>query len=277
MKNKLYIIITIFTIILLFSITWLVNLTHQIKQNQVISAMQDAEKNINKLDSLIDYKHMQDQINEASYANQIKKVYLTFDDGPSSITPAILDTLDLYDIKATFFINNPNGKIDILKRMIESGHTIGSHNYSHKYKTIYASDTVFWNDYNRLYDIVLKNTGYKIEIMRFPGGSANTVSRFSPGIMTRLTNMTKQRNIKYFDWNATNGDGNGRISPKQALNTAIQTSKNKNTIIILMHDGRGKKTTSEALPRIIEYYKSNGYIFDRITENTPQIIHHVRN
>lgn len=277
MKNKYYIITIILTIILLFNITGLVNIVSQIKQNHIIVAMQDAEKNINKLDHLIDYKHMAKEINEASYATQIKKVYLTFDDGPSSITPSILDTLAKYDIKATFFVNNPTGKEDILKRIVADGHTVGSHNYMHKYKTIYSSDVTFWNDYNRLVETVFKITGYQIEVMRFPGGSANTVSKISPGIMTRLTNTAKQRNIKYFDWNATNGDGNGRVSARQALNIAIKTSQNKNIIIILMHDRRGKKTTSQALPNIIEYYKNNGYTFDRITKDTPQIIHHVRN
>lgn len=277
MKDKHFMIVATLAIILLFSITGLISFKARLKQSITINSLLTAEKNINKFNYLINYKNMNSQINAVKYATNIKKIYLTFDDGPSKITPLILDILDNYDIKATFFINNVTGREDILKRMVKSGHTIGNHNYLHSYRTIYGSDDIFWNNYHRLNKQVLDLTGYNIEIMRFPGGTGNAVSKINPGIMTRLTNEVKARNIRYFDWNATNGDGIGKLNADQALNITISSSKHKNFIILFMHDSSTKKVTSDALPKIIEYYKTNGYIFDRLSKETPQITQKVQN
>ena len=205
-----------------------------------------------------------------------KTVYLTFDDGPSSYTPQILDTLDKYGVKATFFVKNGGKYNYLMKDLVNRGHSIGLHAYSHDYAKIYKSDTAYFNDLNKISDLVFEQTGVRTKIMRFPGGASNTVSRkYSKGIMSRLTKSVKQQGYVYFDWNCSNGDADGANTVQKQLNFCSQYSKSASTVIVLMHDT--KKTTRDALPKIIEYYKSCGFKFGVITTSTPPIQHRVNN
>ncbi len=205
-----------------------------------------------------------------------KTVYLTFDDGPSSYTPQILDTLDKYGVKATFFVKNGGKYNYVMKDIVNRGHSIGLHTYSHDYAKIYASDTAYFNDLNKISDLVYDQTGVRTKIMRFPGGASNTVSRkHSKGIMSRLTKSVKQQGYVYFDWNCSNGDADGANTVQKQLNFCSQYPKSASTVIVLMHDT--KKTTRDALPKIIEYYKSCGFKFGVITTSTPPIQHRVNN
>ena len=205
-----------------------------------------------------------------------KTVYLTFDDGPSSYTPQILDTLDKYGVKATFFVKNGGKYNYLMKDIVNRGHSIGLHTYSHDYAKIYKSDTAYFNDLNKISDLVFEQTGVRTKIMRFPGGASNTVSRkYSKGIMSRLTKSVKQQGYVYFDWNCSNGDADGANTVQKQLNFCSQYSKSASTVIVLMHDT--KKTTRDALPKIIEYYKSCGFKLGVITTSTPPIQHRVNN
>lgn len=204
-----------------------------------------------------------------------KTVYLTFDDGPSRYTPEILDVLDKYGVKATFFVIN--GRYNsTMKDIVNRGHQIGLHTYSHDYKKIYSSDTAYFNDLQKIHDVVLKETGVDASIIRFPGGSSNTVSRnYSKGIMSRITKAVGEKGYVYFDWNCSNGDADGANTVQKQLNYCSQFPKSASRVIVLMHDT--KKTTLEALPKIIEYYQSCGMTFDVLTPFTTPIHHNVLN
>lgn len=206
-----------------------------------------------------------------------KRIYLTFDDGPSSdVTNKILDLLGKYNIKATFFLIGHNNTDDIIKRIYNEGHAIGLHTYSHSYKNVYKSEEAFFNDLDKISNKVYDITGYKSYIIRFPGGSSNTVSRnYNKGIMTRLTKEVESKGYYYFDWNVDSGDTLTQDSDKICKN--VTKSLNKGANIVLMHDYKGHQGTYDALPCIIEYAFKNGYTFDKIGKDTKSIHHNIQN
>lgn len=106
-------------------------------------------------------------------------IYLTFDDGPSAdITPHILDTLSEKNVKATFFvIHFSNNNAELVKREAESGHTVALHGYTHTYSEVYASADACLENFRKIQEQVYETTGKKANIIRFPGGSSNTISR----------------------------------------------------------------------------------------------------
>lgn len=179
-------------------------------------------------------------------------VYLTFDDGPSIYTDEILDILDSYDVKATFFVvgrEDENSKA-ALKRIVDEGHTLGMHSYSHKYTDIYESVDAFSADFTKLQDYLYDVTGVRSRYYRFPGGSSNTVSTVD---MREYAEYLADQGVTFFDWNISSGDSS---SKKMSVDTLIANCTDDleqwQTSIILMHDSVGKHTTVEALPAIIE-------------------------
>ena len=209
------------------------------------------------------------------------RVYLTFDDGPSSkVTPRILDILKANNIKATFFIlNYSDSDKPTLQRMINEGHTIGIHGYSHDYATIYSSEDAFMQSICRLRDKLKADFGYEATLIRFPGGSSNTISRdYSIGIMSRLTKRVEAEGFTYFDWNVTSGDANGNNIARSTIysNTTKGLCKGQNNVV-LMHDTNYKATTADALQDIIDYARGNGYVFLPITSGTVPCHHGVSN
>lgn len=213
-----------------------------------------------------------------------KVCYLTFDDGPSSkVTPRILDTLKKYDVKATFFVLG-TGKLDILKRYIEEGHTIGLHSNTHEYD-IYDSSNAYFTDLQAISDKVYAATGIRSNIVRFPGGSSNKVSiKHCKGIMTKLTKEVEEKGYIYIDWNVTSGDAvSGHTATKSeivnnVLKGATDSKGNpKDSICVLMHDTNSKTATADALPEIIEGLKKMGYVFAPITSSSPTFHHHLNN
>ena len=206
-------------------------------------------------------------------------IYLTFDDGPStSITPKILDILKKKNVKATFFILNYDGaKEEIVKREVNEGHTVAIHGYSHNYKEIYKSEEIYMQNIRKLQDKIKKSTGYNAKITRFPGGSSNIVSRYNPGIMSRLTKTVLDNGYKYFDWNVSSGDaGEAKSSSDVYYNVVSNLSKSRSNVV-LMHDFNGNTKTLNALEDIIDYGISNGYTFGKITESTAMVTHSVNN
>jgi len=204
-------------------------------------------------------------------------IYLTFDDGPSGTTPKVLDILKDEGVKATFFVLNRSSSYNyLLKRIVNEGHTIALHGNSHEYKKVYASKTTYLNDIAAIRNKVKSVTGVDTKIMRFVGGSSNTVSRFNRGIMTVLTKEVTNRGYIYYDWNVSSADTTN-ISSKKIYNNVIKKLGSKSTYIVLMHDFGGNNKTVNALRDIIRYGKNHGYKFDRITESTPQIKHKVNN
>lgn len=207
-----------------------------------------------------------------------KTIYLTFDDGPSQYTPEILDILDKYGIKATFFVINTKYN-KYMKDIVDRGHTIALHSYSHDYYKIYASETAYYNDLQAISDVVYNETGVRTNIMRFPGGGSNTISRkASEGIMSKVTKGVQEKGYHYFDWNVSSGDADGNNIAVEILTEKCKNVPNyTNTIVVLMHDTKMKRTTVDALPEIIENYKEMGYKFSAIDSTTPPVHHKVNN
>ena len=147
--------------------------------------------------------------NKEPKADGKKTCYLTFDDGPSQNTKAILDILDRYHIKATFFVTGESLEyVHYIKTAHDKGHTIGLHAYDHDYQKIYSSVSQYMKDLNQISELVYKQTGEYTHFMRFPGGSSNMVSKqYNSGIMKRLTHKVIDLGYQYYDWTSLNGDG----------------------------------------------------------------------
>lgn len=216
--------------------------------------------------------------------NSNKVCYLTFDDGPSERTPEVLEVLNRYGVKATFFVaGNPRYPeyLQYLNDIKSSGHAIGVHTYSHDYAAIYQSTDAFFADQQIMIDQIYETTGITPDIMRFPGGSSNTVSRKYDGdskIMTSLTQMVTEKGFAYFDWNVTSNDASGgTVSATRIRNSVLNGAQGNQNICVLMHDAAAKHTTVQALPSIIEGLVTQGFRFEILTKDSPVFHHGVNN
>lgn len=216
---------------------------------------------------------------QTSTSNGKSIAYLTFDDGPSSITHSVLDILKKYNVKATFFvINSGNYNKATLQREVNEGHTIGLHAYDHNYAIAYKDDNSYLDGIDKLRAKVKADTGFDSHYIRFPGGSSNTISkRYSKGIMSRITKTAKQRGYKYYDWNVDDDDAGRARTADDCYNNVIKELRPNRSNIVLMHDFGTNKKILEALPRIIEYCQKNGYKMLPIDDNTPEIHHGISN
>ena len=203
-------------------------------------------------------------------------IYLTFDDGPGKYTEKLLDILKKYDIKATFFVTkNIKNYQKTLKREYKEGHTIALHTYTHSY-SIYKSEKTYLNDLYKIENEVYKLTGNKSKIIRFPGGSSNTISkRYRKGIMTKLTKEVEKKGYIYFDWNITSGDAGETQNTKKIIKNVTESLKPKQKNVVLQHDIHNYSVN--AVEEIIKYGIKKGYKFEKITEKTPPIHHIINN
>lgn len=210
-----------------------------------------------------------------------KTIYLTFDDGPSPRTPEVLKILKDNGVKATFFVTaRSKNSSHYMKDIVADGHTIALHTYSHDYAKVYASEEAYFADLQQISDLVYSETGVRTNIIRFPGGSSNTVSKkHCLGIMTNLTRQVVDKGYVYFDWNLDSSDADkGGSSAQKIINTCRKNMpKKSDAVIVLMHDSVEKRTTVEALPEVIAYYKAAGCKFATITESTPPAHQRVAN
>ncbi len=203
------------------------------------------------------------------YSSDTKRAFLTFDDGPSSNTQPILDVLKEKGVKATFFVlgSNVEKAPETVKRIYDEGHFIANHGYSHVYTAIYQSPQTVLDEYNRCNQLVRNAIGeqeYNSHLFRFPGG-------FVGGQYAEIKNQAKdlllQNNIVNVDWNALNGDSETKEPTVDfELQRIADTTCNKQSVVILMHDAEAKKVTVEALPNIIDYLKGQGYEFKNFYE-----------
>ena len=206
-----------------------------------------------------------------------KVVYLTFDDGPSAdVTPQILDTLKKYHAKATFFVvgSNTLANPDMLKREYEEGHSIALHSYTHEY-SIYTSTDTYFEDLQQISDLVEETIGKKIDIIRFPGGSSNTISaNYCSGIMSTLTQMVEEKGYEYYDWDISSGDASGDGVDVNTLITNATSGSEYDQMTILFHDTSAKQTSADALSSVIEFYEEQGYVFLGLTKDVSYASHH---
>lgn len=201
-------------------------------------------------------------------------VYLTFDDGPSPNTAAILDVLKRYNVKATFFTVGKESEslIPMYKRIIDEGHTIGMHSYSHVYDEIYSSTDSFTKDLEKISSYITDQTGYTPKIYRFPGGSKNAAigNRFED-----FYSVLNEHGIKYYDWNISTQDAsNPALAAEEIVDNALKDIDKYEEVMILMHDLGNKSTTVAALPTIIEALQAEGIPIMPIDESTKLIQHH---
>lgn len=196
-----------------------------------------------------------------------KRVFLTFDDGPSqSVTPLILDVLKKEDVKATFFAlgNSARNNPDILKREFEEGHYVANHGYSHKYSDIYSSPEATLNEYNVTEQAIkdaLGNQYYTSRLFRFPGGSNGGYYDSKKQVSKALLH---ENGIMHLDWNSLNIDAAGNPTKEDLIQNVINTMGDKDSVVILMHDAGDKILTYEMLIDLIPYLKGQGYKFQNI-------------
>ena len=207
-------------------------------------------------------------------------IYLTFDDGPSnSITPKILEILKKKGIYATFFVINHDDSLNyLIKREYTEGHSVALHSYTHNYQYIYSSVDNYFSDLNKIRDKVYKITGEYTNIIRFPGGGSNTISKkYQSGIMSQLTKDVSNKGFHYFDWNVDCEDGAGVRDPNRIYQNVIGSLSKSRENVVLMHDFENNYGTLNALENIIDYGIQNGYQFGKITMNTVEVHHRPNN
>lgn len=206
---------------------------------------------------------------------QEKTIYLTFDDGPGPYTKQLLDVLDAYGVKATFFVTD-SGYDSVMKEIVDRGHSIGIHTVSHKYDEIYASPEAYFADLLGMQDIIYRNTGVKTTLMRFPGGSSNLVSRKScEGIMTVLSEAVQDAGFQYFDWNVDSDDAGRARKAEEVFDNVVDGVKKGRVSAVLQHDIHGYSV--EAVEKILKWGQENGYTFRPLEQTSPGFHHGINN
>ena len=189
-----------------------------------------------------------------------KVVYLTFDDGPSNLTIPVLDVLDRYGIKATFFVVGKTSEEDkeALRETVERGHTLAVHTYTHDYASIYASPEAYLSDFSRIRNLIYDTTGVEPTIYRYAGGSVNG---YNKGTARSIVTEMNRRGYTYYDWNVDSGDAQHGATAESIYRNVIDQTSRYEKAIVLMHNSGAKKDTLDQLPRIIEKLQSMGYRF----------------
>lgn len=201
-------------------------------------------------------------------------IYLTFDDGPSSNTQDILTILREYGVKATFFVNGRTDEesLRMYGDIVQAGHTLGMHSYSHKYDEIYSSSEMFETDLRQIGELIYDTTGYSPKYYRFPGGSSNTAA--SGDAMKEFADILHDNGVEYVDWNVDSGDGSGRgLKADELVENVFRNFGKYHKNVVLMHDGAGHEETVAALPRIIERARNMGAELLPITDSSAAVQH----
>jgi len=203
-----------------------------------------------------------------------KIIYLTFDDGPGPYTLQLLDILDAYGVKATFFVVGAENE-NILREITRRGHSIGIHSVTHDYESIYSSPEAFFEDLYSMQEIIHQATGVRTTLMRFPGGGSNTVSSTTPGIMTMLTELVQAAGFQYFDWNVDSGDASTAYTKNAVLNNLIDGVGKEQYSVTLQHDIHPYSVA--AVEEFIAWAQENGYQFLPLQPDSPLCHHTVAN
>ena len=204
-----------------------------------------------------------------------KIVYLTFDDGPGEYTSKLLDILDKYNVKVTFFTVG-SGHPDLLKAEADAGHSIGIHSATHDYATIYSSEDAYFADLRKQQETIENATGIHTTLVRFPGGSSNTVSKnYCSGIMTKLTQDLTDMGFQYFDWNVASGDAGETTDTSVVVQNVISGIQQHDISIVLQHDIKGFSVNG--VEQIIQWGLAHGYTFLPLKADSPTAHHGVNN
>lgn len=202
-------------------------------------------------------------------------IYLTFDDGPSGFTEQLLEVLERYNVKATFFVTNNIRYLDILPQISMAGHTIGNHSANHNYMELYAGEASFLDALGQMEKIVLEKTGSRTSLFRFPGGSAS-IDCHAPqkGMAHRLTALVQDHGYRYFDWDLDSRDTAEAKTPGAVYRNVISGVRGRTKTVVLQHDI--KKYSVDAVEAIIVWGLKNGYIFLPLDADSPVVHHKIR-
>lgn len=204
-------------------------------------------------------------------------IYLTFDDGPSEYTKKLLEILKRNNVKATFFVCDTEHVL-MLPEIVKQGHSIGVHSETHNYGDVYASVDAYFDDMLWMRKRIFEATGVETNLVRFPGGSSNTVSKFNPGIMTTLTQAVEDCGYTYFDWNVDSDDAGKAATADEVFGNVTKgiqwAMKEYGFALVLQHDTQS--FSIDAVERIIKWGKENGFTFLPLQANSPGM-HHVLN
>lgn len=203
-----------------------------------------------------------------------KTVYLTFDDGPSRNTEALLDLLLEEDIKATFFVSAQAEDVEfsrrMLRRMRDEGHAIGLHTYTHRYRDTYASLAAYLDDLARIDAFIYEATGIHADILRFPGGSGTRNA--SRALMRSIADEVTERGYVFYDWTVASGDDKSYACPACDIAANILEGVDDRKVeIILCHDNSTPATTPDAIAAVIPALRDRGYTFAALTQEVPPV------
>jgi len=206
-----------------------------------------------------------------------KTIYFTFDDGPSPRTPEVLKVLEEKGVKATFFVvgQNDEQSYQWMRDIVNAGHTIGMHSYTHDYKKIYSSVESYLEDMYRLFSQIKEVTGVTPTVFRFPGGSINA---YNTSLNQEIIAEMLRRGFVPYDWNVSSEDA--ATTPPSAdviVSSVVRQTQNVNRGVVLMHDSDYKYTTVQALPQLIDKLKEQGFVFSNIQPETQPVIFQYRN
>ena len=236
--------------------------------------VQDTSGNVATVTRKVYVYEKQMQVTPVNPGNKV--VYLTFDDGPGPYTARLLDILDKYGVKATFFVTGQKpAYYNMIGETYRRGHTVALHTYTHNYN-IYKSEETYYADLQKISDLVYSQTGIRSNIVRFPGGTSNTISRnYCKGIMSALSKSMAYHGFLYCDWNVSSGDAGSAKTAAQVAANVINGMKRNNVSIVLQHDIKNYSVT--AVEEILAWGLANGYTFLPMDETTPMSHHGVNN
>lgn len=231
----------------------------------------EEPSSLNTTEVEMDADKEQDSAEETTVSNG-KRVYLTFDDGPSIYTGQILDILAANNVKATFFVIGKDEEYyQYYQRIVDEGHTIGMHSYSHVYSKFYESIDSFGGEITQLQNLLKEVTGVECNLFRFPGGSSNRVASLP---IEEYIDYLNEHDITYYDWNALSGDAvSQNLSPEKLVANIMDDVAANEDSVVLMHDLQNQHVTVESLQLLIDTLKSEGYEILPIDESTPLIQH----
>lgn len=281
-KRKKYFLILILLIIILLLIL-LIGTVSSFNKKNIVSQDEQQSKEEEEMIVAIENKQKEEeqkQKEKLEEANATGIIYLTFDDGPTQdTTPKILNILKKKNIKATFFVvNYSDANEKLIRQEAEMGETIALHGYTHTYSEVYQSSDTCIDNFKKIQSKVYQTTGKKANIIRFPGGSSNTISRkYCEGVMTELTKRVVDEGFRYFDWNVDSDDAGKAKTSQDIYNNVISGIKPGRGNVVLMHDFAKNDKTVNALESIIDYGLQNGYVFRKITDETKMVTHSVNN
>ena len=202
-------------------------------------------------------------------------IYLTFDDGPGAATPRLLDILDKYNAKATFFVVD-TPFVSTITQIAASGHALAMHTATHDFQKVYSSIEGYFDDLEKIESIIEEYAGYRPAIIRFPGGSSNRVSKkYCDSIMTDLARIVEEKGYVYFDWDVDSCDASDAKTAEAVYRNVVRGCSTRTSSIVLMHDIRSY--TVDAIEDILIWGQANGYVFEALTTNTPVVHHTIQN